>query len=77
LQSIIAMTYFCWRQQSDSRGLWRAWAAPLRCSGQDWIPRDVSGGARSGDKSGLCDENPGGHIRNRQILSRLMYNAKV
>jgi len=32
------MTYFSWRQQSDSRGLWRAWAATHRCSEQGRDP---------------------------------------
>src|SRR5439155_12002215 len=34
LQSIVAMTYFSWRQQSDSRNIWRAWAATHWCPKQ-------------------------------------------
>src|ERR1700738_2476715 len=72
LQSIVAVPYLCLRQQSDSHRIQYLRPRRLGAPRRGGTPRDVSDGALSGDKSGLCDENPGLHIRNRQILSCLV-----
>jgi len=66
------MTYLPMGAAGDSRRNWQLKAANPSAPWARAELREPSCGAWSGDKSGLRDEKPGLHIRNRQIPARLV-----